>query len=86
MPDGAVSAAFGASEGGTSESSFALLTPAQRGLVLAVIQAERNGRGGKDLEELAKPTGLTNDVRVSSQLTQRLSILSDWTEKRGSER
>ena len=87
MPDGAVAAAFSSSEGGTSDSSLGLLTPAQRGLVLAIIQADRNGRGGRDLEELAKPLASAHDdVRGSTQLTQRLSILSDWPRARDNER
>jgi hypothetical protein len=87
MPDGTIAAAFGKSEGGTNDQSLALLTPAQRGLVLAIIQADRNGRGGRDLEELAKPVASAHDdVRGSIQLTQRLSILEDWQKARADHR
>lgn len=63
----------------SSPASLALLTPTQRGMVLAIMQADRCGRGGEDLENLAKPSRFAhNDPTGSAQLSQRLAMLSQW--------
>ena len=59
--------------------ALGVLTPPQRGLALAIIQAERCGRGGEDLEGLAKPNRFAhNDDSGRVQLSQRMSMLSQW--------
>ena len=59
--------------------ALALLTPPERGLVLAIIQADRSGRGGGDLEGLSKSSRYPHDdPAASAQLSQRLTLLEEW--------
>ena len=59
--------------------ALGLLTPPQRGLALAIIQADRCGRGGDDLEDLARPNRfLHTDTTPAAQLTQRVNLLAQW--------
>jgi len=65
--------------------ALGLLTPPQRGLALAIIQADRCGRGGDDLEDLAKPNRFAHmDTTTSTQLSQRIGMLSHWAPANGS--
>ena len=64
--------------------ALGLLTPPQRGLALAIIQADRCGRGGDDLEDLAKPNRFAHmDTTTSAQLSQRIGILSPGRRRMG---
>ena len=59
--------------------ALGLLTPPQRGLALAIIQADRCGRGGDDLQDLAKPNRFAHDDKhTSAQLSQRVNMLSQF--------
>ena len=61
---------------GPRPGALSLLTPPQRGLCLAIIQADRCGRGGDDLEVLS---GQFNaDTDGAAQLNTRMSMLSAW--------
>ena len=60
-------AAFGPKPG-----ALGLLTPAQRGLALAIMQAERCGRGGDDLAVLS---GNYDHSSADSQLSRRIGLL-----------
>ena len=53
-----------------------LLTPEQRGLTLAIIQADRCGRGGEDLEILSGNFDSDNDA--AAQLNMRIAMTSAW--------
>ena len=59
--------------------ALALLTPAQRGLALAIVQADRCGRGGDDLVNLARSSRFMHDDESrKAQLSHRLAMLSSW--------
>ena len=61
---------------GPRPGALSLLTPAQRGLCLAIIQADRNGRGGEDLEILSGQFNADTDGAV--QLNTRLAMLENF--------
>ena len=61
---------------GPRPGALSLLTAAQRGLTLAIIQAERCGRGGEDLEVLSGNFSADSDAAV--QLNTRINMLSSW--------
>ena len=61
---------------GPKPGALSLMTPEQRGLTLAIIQAERNGRGGEDLEILSGR--FDADTDGAAQLNMRLAMLEDW--------
>ena len=61
---------------GPRPGALSLMTPAERGLCLAIIQAERCGRGGHDLEILAGKTNTDSDAKY--QLQSRLNLLDDF--------
>lgn len=54
--------------------ALSLLTPAQRGLALAIMQADRCGRGGEDLEILGGAR-YSKDGDHASLLNGRISML-----------
>ena len=62
---------------GPRPGALSLLTPAQRGLALAIMQADRNGRGGADLDILGSRFSHATDP--TSQLTQRLKMLEKYS-------
>ena len=64
---------------GPRPGALALLTPQQRGLALAIIQADRCGRGGEDLEVLS--SNFHADSDAAAQLNTRIAMLSDWAPK-----
>ena len=55
--------------------ALSLLTPAQRGLALAIMQADRCGRGGEDLNILGG-TAYGNDGTAAAQLNQRINMVN----------
>ena len=61
---------------GPRPGALSLMTPEQRGLTLAIIQAERNGRGGEDLEILSGQYNADSDG--AAQLNLRLAMLEDF--------
>ena len=61
---------------GPRPGALSLLTPAQRGLCLAIIQADRNGRGGEDLALLSGQ--FNGDTDAALQLNTRISMLGNW--------
>ena len=61
---------------GPRPGALSLLTPAQRGLTLAIIQADRSGRGGNDLEVLSGHFHSDSDAKA--QLITRVDMLSSW--------
>ena len=65
---------------GPRPGGLSLLAPAERGLCLAIMQAERCGRGGEDLELLGG-TKFSTDQDQAAQLKNRLSLLSKWGER-----
>ena len=64
---------------GPRPGALSLLTPGQRGLTLAIIQAERCGRGGEDLQVLSGHFNADKDP--AAQLSTRMSMLSPWAGK-----
>ena len=61
---------------GPRPGALMLLTPEQRGLTLAFMQADRCGRGGDDLEILSGNFDADSDA--AAQLNTRLAMLSAW--------
>ena len=61
---------------GPRPGALMLLTPEQRGLTLAIIQADRCGRGGEDLEILSGNFDSDNDA--AAQLNMRIAMTSAW--------
>ena len=59
--------------------ALSLLTPAQRGLCLAMIQADRCGRGGDDLAVLSGKYNTESDA--AKQYALHNDLLSGWTQK-----
>ena len=57
---------------GPRPGALSLLTPAQRGLTLAIIQADRCGRGGDDLKVLSSQFNAESDAAL--QLNTRISM------------
>lgn len=57
--------------------ALSLLTPAQRGLALAIMQADRCGRGGEDLEILGGAR-YSKDGDHASLLNGRISMLESY--------
>ena len=65
---------------GPRPGGLSLLAPAERGLCLAIMQADRCGRGGEDLEVLGG-TKYSTDRDQAAQLKNRLSMLTRWNER-----
>ena len=59
---------------GARPGALSLLTPAERGLTLAIIQADRCGRGGDDLRVLSGQ--FNSETDAMGQLKTRLSMVS----------
>ena len=62
---------------GPRPGALLTLTPPERGLSLAIVQAERSGRGGEDLQVLTSGEGgrFSHQITGSMQLSQRLAML-----------
>ena len=85
MPTPASSSAAAGLDAARTEirpGALSLLTPPEKGLVLAIIQADRCGRGGDDLEGLSKSCRVHDDPNASAQLSQRLNLLAAWQGER----
>jgi hypothetical protein len=62
---------------GPRPGALTLLTPPQRGLILAIMQAERGGRGGDDLNILSG--NFNGDTDAAAQLNTRINMLNAFT-------
>ena len=64
---------------GPKHGALGLLNPAARGLTLAIIQAERCGRGGEDLEVLSGNFNSDNDAAAQLQMRLQLLTSTGWS-------
>ncbi len=67
---------------GPRPGALSLLTPPQRGLILAIMQAERCGRGGEDLGVLVGR--FNTDTDAATQLNTRVNMCESWSAGVGS--
>ena len=75
-------AARAPSQSGPRPGALLMLTPPERGLTLAIMQADRCGRGGEDLQTLISGEGgrFAHQITGHTQLSQRLAMLSQFDE------
>ena len=72
----ATSARVGPPSVGPRAGALGLLTPAQRGLAIAIMQADRCGRGGDDLTVLSG--NYQHDTDAAAQLNARIALLDQF--------